>query len=53
MAKSLLWIYVILNSMINVFAHYKGFDRDVFSVASIWIAIAVIAICESIEKVKQ
>lgn len=31
----------------------QGFERDVFSSSSLWAAIAVIAICESIEKTKN
>lgn len=50
MAKTLLWIYVIGNFIINGLAYSQGYERDSFSFASIWIAIAVLAICESIEK---
>ncbi|WP_167397225.1 hypothetical protein [Lysinibacillus mangiferihumi] len=53
MAKSLLWIYVILNVVVNMMGVYQGYERDVFSITSVWIAIAVIAVCESIEKVKS
>lgn len=53
MAKSLLWLYVILNAIVNMIAVYQGYERDVFSITTVWIAIAVIAVCESIEKVKS
>lgn len=53
MAKSLLWLYVILHMVVNTIGVFKGYERDVFSITSIWIAIAVIAICESIEKIKK
>ena len=53
MAKTLLWLYVIGNMIIHVFSQLLGSERDVNLLYSIWIAIAVIAICESIEKVKS
>jgi len=53
MAKTLLWIYVISNAVVNMIGVYQGYERDVFSITSVWIAIAVIAICDSIEKAKS
>ncbi|MEA0563465.1 hypothetical protein [Lysinibacillus irui] len=53
MAKTLLWLYVIGNMIIHVLSQLLGSERDVNLLYSIWIAIAVIAICESIEKVKS
>ncbi|WP_418301298.1 hypothetical protein [Lysinibacillus fusiformis] len=53
MAKSLLWLYVILNAIVNMIGVYQGYERDVFSITTVWIAIAVIAICDSIEKAKS
>lgn len=53
MAKTLLWLYVILNAINNMISVYQGYERDVFSITTVWIAIAVIAVCESIEKLKS
>lgn len=53
MAKTLLWLYVIGNMIIHVLSQLLGSERDVNLLYSIWIAIAVIAICESIEKAKS
>lgn len=52
MAKSLLWFYVIGNMIIHILSQLQGNERDVYLLSSVWIAIAVIAICESIEKKK-
>ncbi|WP_158651951.1 MULTISPECIES: hypothetical protein [unclassified Lysinibacillus] len=52
MAKRLLWLYVIGNMFNHVLSLLLGYERDVYALSSIWIAIAVIAICESIEKKK-
>lgn len=53
MAKSLLWMYVILHLVVNTIGVFQGYERDVFSITSVWIVIAVIAVCESIEKIKS
>lgn len=53
MAKSLLWLYVILQMVVNTIGIFQGYERDTFSVLTVWIVIAVIAVCESIEKVKS
>lgn len=52
MAKTLLWLYVIGNAINHVLTQLLGYERDVYALSSAWIAIAVIAICESIEKAK-
>lgn len=52
MAKRLLWLYVIGNAINHVLTQLLGYERDVYALSSAWIAIAVIAICESIEKAK-
>ncbi|MFG3613107.1 hypothetical protein [Rummeliibacillus stabekisii] len=53
MAKTLLWLYVIGNFINHVLSQLLGYEPNVYALSSAWIAIAVIAVCESIEKVKS
>ncbi|MGE6515181.1 hypothetical protein [Lysinibacillus sphaericus] len=50
MAKGLLWIYVIVNMAMQIISYLNDVKPDSASIVSIWITIAVIAICNAIEK---
>ncbi|MGE6516651.1 hypothetical protein [Lysinibacillus sphaericus] len=53
MAKGLLWIYVIVNMAMQILSYLNDVKPDSASIVSIWITIAVIAICDAIEKSKK
>ena len=53
MAKGLLWFFVIGNFIISCFLYINGEGRSYEAFWGAWIAIAVLAICESIEKLKK
>ncbi len=52
LAKKLLWLFVIVNSILVFIEVINGEDRSLSEFIAIWVAISIIAVCESIEKSK-
>lgn len=53
MAKKLLWIFVIGNSLSLMLMYFYDVKSEWINVVPMLVAIGVLAICESIEKTKE
>ena len=53
MAKKLLWIFVIGNSLSLMLMYFYDVKSEWINIVPMWVAIGVLAICESIEKTKE
>lgn len=54
MAKGLLWVFVIANFLTALLMYYSTGETDWYKdILPAWIGVAVLAICESIEKAKE
>jgi hypothetical protein len=53
MAKSLLWMMLIFTVILIAVEHSHGIHVELFTKIIFWSLLAVLAICESIEKARR
>ncbi|MEK4970748.1 hypothetical protein MKX29_24390 [Cytobacillus sp. FSL R7-0696] len=53
MAKFLLWIVVVLGLISSITLYQNGEGVSLFTRILIWSSVGVLALCESIEKLKD